>query len=1011
MKSWGRWRAQAWVRWLPEGLCLLLALVLLALVPGCTRRFYRKYADKEVNDILAEKTKKHPNWDIEQFHVYPDPRSRFADPTNPDHPPMPPDDNAAWALSPHPQQPGKAGVAYVQGTAWLDMIKAWDEMNRAQRQAEEEAEAAKAREADRAAAKDRDKPAATPPAKKTESLPPPREVGSDKPSTDTQPQSERQPIRTFFDEPLNNKKTPGFLLTLDQTVELGVINSSTFQRFREQLYEIALPVTQQRFSFAFQSAATEDFIRNWAGQLAPGGEMNNWTASGSFSMSKLFSTGALLTFNFANETVWNFLAPKGTNSQSTINLNFVQPLLQGGGKAVTLEPLAQAERNLLYAIRAYARFREQYYVNVAQGTTLAADLATAASGTVSNPISTLAALNIASTDVSGGFTSYLSTLFRELDMAADKKLVSDLREALRIYEGYQEGGQFSPLQVSQVRSTLLQAENTVLQDQQFVTNALDQFKLLLGLPANLPLILDDTPARPITTQLDRYYEVITDSDAAYRRIEKLEELPPDKLRAALMDIYSSDPLVRGTEFRTMAPASWRRWARLTDKEINARLIRLRDERRKLLDRKTDLGLKNQTLSDRETRRLREVEIEGDLGALEQVLRRYEARPWEKRTTELARRQDRNKLFRLVAYSAEVVLVWARNERFEAVGKSWPVPPPAPMPGGEPPIDLSTAEVNLAQETAVQFALANRWDLMNARAQLVDAWRQLRVTANALLGVVNVGYHVTATTPPTGVHPFDFSFARSSNQLFIDTALPLNRLAQRNAYRMALITFQQSRRNLITLEDNVAVQVRFDVRQLQLFGNNYRIQKAVIESLYSQVESAKEVITAPVDPSALQTSGTAGQANAAALTSQYLTALSSLNNSQVRMYDIWLSYLATRMQLYLDLESLRTDKRGVWIEPPGGGSGADSSKTDEKKPSTLPPPHPVEDGPMLHLPRLLDPVDAAPAGAGAYSGGPVGAGPTVEVIPPANRPFLTPTALRTIGVDPSRTGPAGAGGRQ
>jgi hypothetical protein len=200
--------------------------------------------------------------------------------------------------------------------------------------------------------------------------------------------------------------------------------------------------------------------------------------------------------------------------------------------------------------------------------------------------------------------------------------------------------------------------------------------------------------------------------------------------------------------------------------------------------------------------------------------------------------------------------------------------------------------------------------------LFDAWRQLRVTANGLLGVFTVEGNLSSSTPQTGTHPFSFSTNRSSASLSLDTQLPLNRVAQRNAYRTALINYQQARRALITLEDNIAVQVRFDVRQLQLFGENYRIQKRVLQSLYSQVESALEVITAPADPAALQASGTTGQANAAALTNQYLTALSSLNGAQTRMYDIWLSYLATRMQLYLDLESLRMDNRGVWIEPQG-----------------------------------------------------------------------------------------------
>ena len=43
---------------------------------------------------------------------------------------------------------------------------------------------------------------------------------------------------------------------------------------------------------------------------------------------------------------------------------------------------------------------------------------------------------------------------------------ADLEKALRLYEGFQEGGQVSPLQVDQVKSTLLNARNTVLKDMQ-----------------------------------------------------------------------------------------------------------------------------------------------------------------------------------------------------------------------------------------------------------------------------------------------------------------------------------------------------------------------------------------------------------------------------------------------------------------------------------------------------------------------------------------------------------------
>jgi hypothetical protein len=918
-------------------LFIALGLWLVATLGGCSRAFYRKAADREVEDILKEKDR-FPAWRIEQFHVYPDPRARFADPTNPDRPPMPPDDPAAWDLSPHPQQPGHAGVGTVQGTGYLEMLRAWDRENRAQRQAER----AKA---------DKENPAQ-----------------EDAVSEGLLSQGNKS-LQAYYDSPLFARQQ-GYLVTLPQAVELGVVNSPTYQRFREDLYLEALPVTLQRFSFAYQWAAVENAIRQWAGPQSSVGQQNNWTLNTNVGFTKLFSTGALLTLAFANNTVFNFnnLAAAGFVSQSKINLDFVQPLLQGGGKAVTLEPLTEAERNLLYEIRAFARFRGQFFVAIAIGSSVPSDLASAAGATtIGSPISALAALGIASTDVSGGFVGYLSTLFRELDEAVDRRYLNDLENALKLFEGLQEGGLVAPIQVQQVNSTMLTARNTVASDTQFVMNALDQFKITLGLPANLPLLLDDSLGRPITRQLDRYYEILDNSDAAAKLLERQEDLPPDKVRPFLLRQYSTNPLVRGTQFQKKLPVSWQVWAKATDQEIAQRLSKLTKARRDLLDLKTDREMQGQQLSPNEVKSLADVEFESDVGRLEQLLRRYEARPWEKLQNEALRRQDRIKMYRLVAYDAEIVATWARNERFAQVGTQWPSLPGAPL---DDRIDLLTADVDEAQEVAVQAALLARWDLMNARAQVVDAWRQLRVRANALLGVLNVAYHVDSQTPPLGTNPLAFSSTRTNQELILNGSLPLVRVAERNAYRTALITYQRARRNLMILEDNIAAQVRFDVRQLHLFGQNYKIETKILESLYSQVENALEVIAAPVDPDQLKSTGTAGQANAAALTSQYLGALSSLNNAQTKMYDIWLSFLATRMQLYLDLERLPLDQRGVWIDEsatPGDLSGC------APRGALLGQPRPADAGPgiapaqqrrasageSLPYPRVFPPPAAQP----------------------------------------------------
>jgi hypothetical protein len=848
----------------------------MTLAGGCTRAFYLKQADKEVNDILAEKDK-NPLWKIEQWHIFPDPRARFANPANPNRQPMPPDDEAVWKATPHPQGPGHAGIGRIENNTYIEMMRAWDAENRTQREALNPRPDDKGPFADLATAEVR--------------------AGA---------------IQSLYEAP--NDGDAGFMLDLDQTVQLAIINSRDYQTFREDLYLFALPVTQQRFSFAWQWAATEDAIRQYARPRSLVGPQNNWTANSNIGVSKLFSTGALLTVGFANSTVLNFRnAANGLTTQSTINLDLVQPLLQGGGKAVTLEPLTASERNLFYAIRGYARFREQFYASIAFGSALPVNLASVSgASTTGTPISTLAALGFASTDVGGVFRGYLPSLFRQLDLAVDRKYVKDLEKAFLLFQGFQEGGQIAPLQVQQVESTMLNARAQVLSDFQNSMNSLDQFKQQIGIPANAPLVLDDTPARPITKTLDRYYEVVANSNVVNQVIDKQDQLPPEKLRGALFRILTEHPAVQKTEFQVRLPKAWKSWESLDDKQLKLRLDAINEERQKLLDSKTDIEIKGGKFPQDQADRLRSADFDADLGTFEQTLRRYEAKPWEKDQNELTRRQSRIKLFRFLSYSAQVVLVWARNERVEQVTQSWPELPGVEVEG----LDLLNMDITEAQDKVVQLALRNRWDLMNARGQVVDAWRQLAVTANGLLGVLNVQYHLDATTPPGGDRPLSFSAAAVNQELIINGQLPLVRIRERNLYRAALINYERARRSLINLEDSVAAQIRFDIRQLQLFAANYRIQQKVVESFYTQVENSLEVIVAPVDPDSLKASGTAGQANAAALTNQYLGALGSLNQAQTRMYSVWLSYLATRIQLFVDLERLVMDSRGVWIDGNG-----------------------------------------------------------------------------------------------
>jgi len=103
-------------------------LVLLVILSGCTRKYFRTDADREVARILDEKDN-FAECELHDYNVYPNPIARYFDPSDPDKPPMPPDDPAAWLLSPHPQKPKQ--IAWYEGTGYLGLLEQWNHENRA----------------------------------------------------------------------------------------------------------------------------------------------------------------------------------------------------------------------------------------------------------------------------------------------------------------------------------------------------------------------------------------------------------------------------------------------------------------------------------------------------------------------------------------------------------------------------------------------------------------------------------------------------------------------------------------------------------------------------------------------------------------------------------------------------------------------------------------------------------------------------------------------------------------
>jgi outer membrane protein TolC len=212
------------------------------------------------------------------------------------------------------------------------------------------------------------------------------------------------------------------------------------------------------------------------------------------------------------------------------------------------------------------------------------------------------------------------------------------------------------------------------------------------------------------------------------------------------------------------------------------------------------------------------------------------------------------------------------------------------------IELKPIPAKLEEATA--YARENRLDLMNERGRVVDAWRQIDVTANQLRAGLTVTAKANVTTPPGGTNPVDFRASASDYNIGFAFDAPLNRMAERNAYRTAQINYERERRNFMALDDQIQAQIRQDLRTLETERASFFITRQTLISAARLVESSRDSLLF----------ADKGQGTTVSL--DVLNALTSLLNAKQTLISSWISYETTRTQLLLDMEALQVDERGI-----------------------------------------------------------------------------------------------------
>lgn len=615
-------------------------------------------------------------------------------------------------------------------------------------------------------------------------------------------------------------------LNQDRAVEVALLNSRENQTAIEDVYLAALTLTLNRFEFALQWFGTNSTAFTHFGSGGAPGETNTLSSTSGIGFTRNFAAGGQLLVDFANSLVFEY-----TNGQKQWNSNltfqFLQPLLRGAGRKVRLENLTQQERNVLYSVRSFARFRKQFWAGIA----------------IEN----------------GG---YLDLLLAIQTLRNNQENLKRQEETFRLYNETFLAGRSSPLERDQSFQGVLGARLSVIGSEITLQNRLDAYKLKLGIPPRIPVEVDSS-SLDVLALSDAELEALRVEIETFQR-ERFAELdgPPEipKLKQYFQTLRKFSEKLPPLILR--AEAGLRDWKRDLDETPAA---------------DADQDLTAQTRRTYDDLKKQIPEITADLQRIQEAIDRHQADMLETKP---------EKVWETLIGDINVVMV-----QVDAV---------ISIQAQTRVYRIKLPPVHLTEEQSLDFAKTNRLDLQNQLGVVTDSWRKVWVAANALRGTLNINATANVGTDPSHPHPLDFASNASLYTVGFQFDGPLNRLAERNAYRASLINFQRAKRGYMALSDSVEQQIRLDLRQLRQTRLNFEIQRQSLLVATRQVESARLSL---INPNRGQNSDTL------ATTTQLLNSLNNLVNARNQLAGNYILYEQQRVQLLLDLEALQLDQRG------------------------------------------------------------------------------------------------------
>lgn len=871
---------------------LLLVSVMLTAGSGCSRRFWREQAEADSYHAIAEK-QNDERWLLPRVDLQPDQRSRFYDPHDPDCTPLPPDDPAAheYMHCVNGREGYKGWHKYgdtlsVENPHWLDPY--------------------------------------------------------------THLMTPGDPTQSHGDVQIPT-------VTLKDAIALTHIHSREFQNQLEDVYLQALAVTEQRYELGLRfliggsnSGTAGALFTSSYQQNAPIRTRSTQALASGLGVTQQLATGTQLSIELLNSFTWR-LGPDGGNITG-LAWSVTQPLLNQAGRKFVLESLTQAERTLLYEVRNMARFRQTIFTSVASDYLSLQQQ----SQVIVNQQNNIRLLEeqIEAGQVEDSFRPFtVREELREFDGSGIPEQLSDKLKydgttlswsgdmskeeesallAMNDDAGFQAAAEqlisfrtndVVSLGVLQLINDLNNAESTLIGQRRGLADAMDDFKIRLGLPPNIEMTLDDSfrvPFELIDTKLLSLEDTLKefaksrgpDLIPAPQGSGAEGRLPPefDDLRiyvtelADLRDqvrdfaltpvkddfepirdilkITSDDNLINpnGRGFGTVEE----RKRVIRDVARDLRNYRINEQDFQQWDRATDLLTSLMNVDDAQALfESLDTDVDGQLSVTELPA------GWN----DLPRIKKLDKDARLAVRLTESEFVGAlrnsaiaiREELLEMVQSLEVVQAGLRVEA----IALNRFTLPGRQDVptiheVIQVGLANRHDLMNARGAVMDARRALEVSANALKAQLDV--NVDGTNRLHGG-------SNDSVDVTVDFKTPLDQVAERNEYNTALISYQRARRTYMAAEDEIKQDIRAAWRALQVSEKRLEIDRQTARNAALEYDNVK--FAARQDNLSL------------------LRALNTVLRAQNAIVNDWVSYETNRLNIYRDMGIMQVDQDGVW----------------------------------------------------------------------------------------------------